>query len=329
MAQVRASYPRFKREAQTPAITLTQDDVAILQHVFRHRFVRSDDLYRLFPGRSPDKVSRRLVRLYRNHYLDRPIAQIDRFREGGSSAMVYGLDASGARYLKEQLNVAIGVANWRARNRSYRRESLDHTLAVASFMIDLETACRNHPSIELIRLDEILAGAPEKTRRSPKANGWPVPIRYAGASATVQLVPDAIFGLRATHPDGKKVRSFTFVEIDRGTMTIAPAKRVREGEGFLHRSSVLRKLLAYAASHELGLHREHLGIPIARVLTLTRNAHRADAIRAAAAALVVKPQTLPPGLFLFGALLDRENPLDALLTDAAGQPAALSSGRRR
>ena len=285
--------------------------------------MRSDDLYRLFPGRSPDKLSRRLVRLYRNHYLDRPIAQIDRFREGGSSALVYGLDAAGARYLKEKLNVPIGVANWKARNRSYRRENLDHTLAIASFMIDLEMACRASPAIDLIRFDEILAGAPEQTRRSAKPGGWPVPLRYGDAAGTVHIVPDAIFGLRLTDADGRKTRSFVFLEIDRGTMTIAPAKQVREGVGFLHRSSILRKLLAYGASHQLGLHKEHLGIPIARVLTLTQSAKRDDAMRIAANGLVVEPLRLPPGLFLFGALGGTQDPLRTVWTDAGGQPTRL------
>ena len=285
--------------------------------------MRSDDLYRLFPGRSPDKLSRRLVRLYRNHYLDRPVAQVDHFREGGSSALVYGLDAAGARYLKEQLNVAIGVVNWKARNRSYRRESLDHTLAIARFMIDLEMACRAHTSIELMRFDEILAGAPEQTRRSSKPGGWPVPLRYGDAAGTVHIVPDAIFGLRMTGPDGRKTRSFVFLEIDRGTMTIAPAKRVRDSDGFLHRSTVLRKLLGYAASHQLGLHKEHLGIPIARVLTLTNSARRAEAMREAASALVVRPERLPAGLFLFGVQAEGQDPLHADWSDVAGQATRL------
>lgn len=300
MAELRRSYPRFRREGDAPPIALTEDDVAILEHVYRYRFVRADDLYRLFSNRSPDKLSRRLVRLYRNQYLDRPIAQVDRFREGGSSALVYGLDGAGARFLKEHRGVDVASAGWKARNRAYTRSNLDHTLAVAQFMIDLEIACAGRNDIELIALDEILAARPSEAKQRAQFNGWPVPVRYAGASATVQLVPDAVFGLRATSPDGKKVRSFTFLEIDRGTMTIAPAKRVREGEGFLHRSSVLRKFLAYAASHERGLHREHLGIPIARILTLTTSAARAESMRIAALEHVVKPQRLSPELFLFG-----------------------------
>src|SRR6266699_2407999 len=128
MESRRASYPRFRREGEAPPVELTDDDVAILRHVFRHRFVRADDLYRLFPERSPDRLSRRLTLLYRNHYIDRPIAQIDRFRAGGSQALVYGLDTAGARYLKAKFGASIGATDWKARNRTYKRENLDHTL---------------------------------------------------------------------------------------------------------------------------------------------------------------------------------------------------------
>ena len=114
-----------------------------------------------------------------------------------------------------------------------------------------------------------------------------------------------------------------FPEIDRGTMTIAPAKHVRESDGFLHRSSVLRKLLGYAASNQHQLHREHLGIPIARVLTLTSSAKRAVAIRQAANALFVNPLQLPPGLFLFSVLAANSNPLGTDWANSAAQNARL------
>lgn len=318
MGALRTSYPRFKRGGDVPAISLTPDDIEILARVFRYRFVRADDLYRLFPNRSRDKLSRRLTWLYRNQYLDRPIAQIDRFRSGGSQAFVYGLDNAGARLLAERLGLSITSGEWKARNRTYTRENLDHTLSIARFMVDLELACRRRETVELISFEEILADAPERTRRLPQPGRWPVPVRWADASGEVMVAPDAIFGLRQTQADGRKVRSFVFLEIDRGTMTIAPAKRVRESSAFLHRTSILRKLLTYAYSHRLQRHREHLGIPIARVLTLTISPARAEAMRETAENLVTCPMRLPPALFLFGSLGESDDPLGATLTDASG-----------
>jgi len=165
VAGKRASYPRFRREGEAPRIELTDDDVAILRHVYRHRFVRADDFQRLLK-RSADRLSRRLTLLFRNEYLDRPPAQFDRFREGGSKAFVYGLGAKGARFLKEKVGMAIGPTDWRARNRTYVRENLEHTLAVSQFLIDLELACRKRIDLSLIHFSDIVAAAPEATRRS-------------------------------------------------------------------------------------------------------------------------------------------------------------------
>ena len=305
-------------------MALTADDIEILSRVFRYRFVRADDLYRLFPDRSPDRLSRRLTWLYRNQYLDRPIAQIDRFRSGGSQAFVYGLDNAGARLLAERLGLSITSGEWKARNRTYTRENLDHTLSIARFMVDLELACRRSGNVELISFDEVLADAPERTRRRPQPGRWPVPVRWADASGEVTVAPDAIFGIRVTQADGRIVRTFVFLEIDRGTMTIAPAKRVRESSAFLHRTSILRKLLTYGTSHHLQLHREHLGIPIARVLTLTTSLARAEAMRETALNLVTRPMRLPPALFLFGSLEASDDPLATVWTDAAGEPTRLT-----
>ena len=300
MGATRKSYPRFKRQSDALRIELTKDDTAILRHVFSHRFLRAEDLYRLFSERSADKLSRRLTRLYRNGFLDRPIAQVDRYREGGSKSLVYGLDTRGARYIKEVLNTPISTADWQARNRSYTRESLDHTLAISRFMVDLELSARAMPGVSIIPFDEILTGAPEATRKLAQPGRWPVELRWYASHSTVHTIPDAIFGIRQTGEDGKTRRAFIFLEIDRGTMTIAPAKNVREGEGFLFRTTMLRKFLTYAESYRQEVHRRHFGIPAARVLTLTTTPARAAAMRTVCEDYVVRPQKMPPGLFLFG-----------------------------
>lgn len=323
MGEERTSFPRFRRAGTAPRIALTDDDVEILRRVFRYRFVRADDLYRLFDQRSPDKISRRLVRLYRNHYLDRPIAQVDRYREGGSKAMVYGLDNAGARFIAESLGLSVTSGEWKSRNRTYTRENLDHTLSTTKFLIDLELACRSRTDVEFLPFEEIMESAPEGTRRLPQPGRWQVPVRWGEASGDVLLIPDAIFGLRLTQPDGRKVRSFVFLEIDRGTMTIVPSKHVHDSPAFLHRSSILRKLLTYATSHHLQLHNEHLGLPVARVLFLTPSAVRAEAMRQAASSYVIKLMRLPAGLFLFGTLSDAIAPLEVAWFDTDSQQTKL------
>lgn len=323
MGDVRTSYPRFRRTGASPRLELTQDDSAILQRVFRHRFVRAEDLYRLFPDRTPDRLSRRLTQLYRSKFLDRPISQIDYFRGAGSQSLVYGLDTAGARFLAEECGLSVGSGDWKSRNRSYTRDNLDHTLAVSRFLIDLELACAERPDLAYIPFEDIRDAAPKQTREASRQDRWAVSMRSATATASVHIIPDAIFGLRAVGEDGKAAKSHTFLEVDRGTMTVVPAASIRESEAFLFRSTILRKLLAYAESHRRELHKTHLGIPAARILFLTTSNARAEAMRAAAERFVLRPLNLPAGLFLFGAQAEGGSPLDLEYRNAAGAVAGL------
>ena len=86
----KARRPRFSRTAPDP-IQLTTDDIAIIGHVARHRFLRSTHLARLIPHRSYKKLIERLAALYHNGYLDRPRAQLDAYARSGSAPMVYAL----------------------------------------------------------------------------------------------------------------------------------------------------------------------------------------------------------------------------------------------
>lgn len=316
MGTVRASYPRFRREGGVPRIVLTGDDLALLLCVYRHRFVRADDLYRLFAHRSRDRLSRRLTWLYRNQFLDRPIAQVDRFRTGASQALAYGLDNAGARVVAERFGVPTGSADWRSRNRAFTRENLEHTLAITRFMVDLELACRDRPEVRLISFDEILAASPEATQRAPLPSRWAVPVSWSMARTEVQVMPDAIFGLRFSRSDGTAVQSFIFLELDRGSMTIVPTSRARESEGFLYRATILRKLLAYAESWRRNLHQTRFALPNARILFLTTTPARAEAMRMAAKTYVGDRGSIPSEAFVFGSFQSAVDPLALLMLDA-------------
>ena len=299
MGALRASRPRFRRAGDPPHVELTDDDVAILRTVYRHRFVRAEDLYQLFSNRSADRLSRRLTLLFRAEYLDRPPSQIDRFKEGGGSqSMVYGLGAKGAKYLKERVGTPIGATDWRSRNRTYTRDNLDHTLAVSTYLINLELACRKRGDVSLIHFERILERAPEATRRSPIPSRWTVEVNVNGTQATIMLAPDAIFALQYMN-DGKLGRSYFFLEMDMGTMTIAPAESVRRSEAFLYRATLLRKCLAYAESWRQDRHRNHFGIGSARVLTHTTTEARSEAIKLATRS-IEQGMKLSAGFFLFG-----------------------------
>jgi hypothetical protein len=319
----RASYPRFNRPDSEARVQLTKDDAEILRRVFRYRFIRASDLYRLLAHRSSDRISRRLVRMYRAGFLDRPPAQIDRFRAGGSQSLVYGLARKGAAYLAETNDLAVSLRDWKSRNETYTRENLDHTLAVTRFLVDLELACSKREGLELIPSDEIAAAAQSSGLQLSPVVRWSVPVSWHGRSGKVQIAPDAVFGLRFRNPSGAPRRTFIFLEVDRGTMTIVPARQVRESDVFLFRATILRKLLTYAESYRQGLHRDQLGLPTARVLLLTSSPARAEAMRAAAHRFVVSGGRVPAGLFLFGETESSTDVFHRSFIDANGTPTAL------
>ena len=310
---VRSSLPRFRRVGIAAPLRLTDDDIAILRHINRHRFLRTTDLYRLMADRSPDRLSRRLACLYRAEYLDRPLSQIDRFRGGGSQPLVYGLDNRGAAHLAAIDGAKAPKGTLRSRNRAFTRDNLDHTLATAAFMIDMELACRATGGVEFVPPEAVLCG---------RAARWTVSLPWRGYRADVQIAPDAVFGLRLSQ-DGASLRSFYFVETDTGCMTITPSEHVRRSEALLYRSSILRKLLAYAMSHHEGAHQGHLGIPAARVLFVTTNAARAEEMRRAAERFVLPHVGIPSGMLLFAATGDTIDPFTSILLTVEGAAVSL------
>jgi hypothetical protein len=247
-----------------------------------------------------------MMRLYRAQLIDRPLAQIDVFRGGGSQPLVYGLDNAGAARLAA-LDGHAGESDMRGRNRRFTRENLDHTLATACFMVDVELACRDTSGITFIPPDDIRRDGAGRLR----AGRWSVSLPWQGHRADVMVAPDAMFGLLRERIGEPPLRSFCFVEVDRGTMTIVPSERVRRSEAFLYRATVLRKLFAYAVSHRERMHHRHLAVPSARVLFLTTSSGRANEMRRAAHDLVLRYLDVPAGLFLFGVLGEPGNPLKA------------------
>jgi hypothetical protein len=231
-------------------LVLTPRDRAVLEHVHRHRFLSSVQIVRLHDGR-PQPILRRLQLLYHHGHLDRPRAQIDYFHKGGGSRpMVYGLGRRGAELL--------GLTRSRFEERHVGRLHLLHTLRVADVLVGVELACRSQEDVEFIPAtslaEDLAPGRPFQ---------WPVTVRHDGAPRRVGMIPDGVFALRG--PDGRCV--LHFVEADRGTM---PVRRRS-----LAASSVFRKLLAYAATWEQGLHASRFGVARFRVLVVTSSPARA------------------------------------------------------
>ena len=139
--------PHFTRVSVAP-ISIQDRDLAILEHVYRHRFLRSTHLYRLIGG-SEDKLRKRLQRLFHERYLDRPGAQLNYYRPGGGSQhMVYALGTPGAEELQRRLHLEKNQLDWiSGKNRTVKENYLEHTLAVADVMVGIELAVRGTKNI--------------------------------------------------------------------------------------------------------------------------------------------------------------------------------------
>lgn len=288
--------PRFHR-TPSPPFQLTARDTQIIQHIFRHRFLRSTQIVKLAGG-SKQQVLRRLHRLFHHGYLDRPRAQIEHYRNG-SQAMVYGIGHRGVKLLEQSLAVPQRKADWSAKNRNATRFFLEHTLAVAEVMVTLELACHGHDEVELVPHTEELVK-------------WNVEVRHTGNALTIGVIPDRVFGLRRKSNPTEVV--WYFLEADRATM---PVERHS-----LKQTSFARKLRAYHETWRQGVLKKEF--PRFRVLTVTTTPAR---VRNLIQANRTLSQGKGSGLFLFTSLDVFKNNISALdlpLLDGRGDAITLA-----
>ena len=261
---------RFRRAAPEP-MRLTDDDLAIIRHIARHRLLRSTHLLRLMPHRSDKKLLERLGALYHNGFLDRPRAQLDYYATAGSAPIVYALGNRGALILAEHDGMDRAQVDWTWKNRSVGRLFIEHTLLTADMMVAAERATRVHPDILLIDARQMLAAAPASTHAAENPLKLKTRSSVNGQLIEVAVIPDAVFGLDFIV--GRK-RKYFFLEADRATMPIVRTD--------LRQTSFARKLLAYLAgggkSNAFG---QHFGVGNFRVLTVTTSPERTATMIAA------------------------------------------------
>jgi hypothetical protein len=292
---------------------LTKDDIAIIRHVAKHRFLRSTHIVRLI-GRPAKKVVERLGALYHTAYLDRPRAQLDYYATTKRPPYVYALGNRGADLLAEIDGAEPAKVDWTDKNRDAGRPFIDHTLLVAEVMIAFEMAARARPDIILLEPHDILARAPEATQRADNPWKWRATVPHDGQFVSVAHVPDKVFGLDFT---AERKRVYFFLEADRATM---PVKRSN-----IRQTSVASKLLAYYHGYRAGHHTARFGIGNFRVLTVTTTQQRL-----ATMLQVGKDLTGGAGsnLFLFAdatALSSAADVLSFAWTSGKGEPVRLVS----
>ncbi len=268
--------PRFKRAPTVASLQLTERDRAIIRQVFRHRFLRSSHIVSLAGG-SPQQVLRRLQLLYHHEYLERPRIQIEYYHLGGSREIVYGLGKEGASLLQQEAGADAQSLHFGTRCDPPHRPIFEHDLLVSDIMVALELACRRTEGVRLLSGDEL--PLPGGVRRKLK---WNVKV---DDRTSLGVIPDRIFAIETPKFPGQ-IPCLYFLEADRGTMPI-----VRKD---LSQTSIYRKLLAYEATWERGLHHTQFGFHRFRVLTVTTTAKRGESLVEACSEL-----KSGHGLFLF------------------------------
>jgi len=276
---------------------LTARDVALLQNIARLRLATTAQLAAL-DGGSPQNVSRSLLALWENGYVERPEAQVaSRFLYEGSRPAIYGLTRKGAALLREHgLDVRRRLLDGIDKEQAAGWRFIEHTVSIAEFMVRLELGVRGRSDVRILERGEILLDAPKSNRdRLVKLEAS---IRLNGALRKNAAVPDALFGLRFNDEE----KSYFMLEIDRGEM---PVERYRNAQ----RTYFAKKMLTYYEANRQQRHVHDLGIENFRVLTVTTTNERVERMLSALNGIT---EGRGSNMFLFTdvATLAASNPLD-------------------
>lgn len=263
MSQPRLREPRFVRSDTFPPLAITERDFRILSVIERHRFARSDHV-RTAVGGSCQHLTRRLGRLYHAGLLERPRAQL-LIRDRPNAHLAYCVTPAGQSFLRER-----GLPTYASPPRSRGETmalSLSHSLRVTDVMLALERAASASDATFLHR---DAWGKDSEENAHLLQMRWSVTIRYDGKRVRCAVLPDGAFALEYSG-----IRSYFFVEVDRGTMPVS--------RGSPEQTSFRRKVLAYKATRDAGVLWKRHEITGFRVLVLAENPRRLSALRSAAA----------------------------------------------
>ncbi len=225
-------------------MNLTERDKRIVLSVYKHRFLKRDQIERLFFTQT-STCNQRLMRLYQHGYLERIFKPVS----FGSSQAVYALDKNGADLVAQMLEINRNKVNWKRKNNKIELLFLDHKLAINEFNVLLQQTIEKDRGIELLFWRN---ESNELNSRVPDPDGKR---KYLTVS------PDAFFGLQT-----QQGKSYFFLEVDMGTMTLARFSN---------------KIRAYKQYWKKGIYKEKFGFRSFRVLTVASSERRMMNLRKA------------------------------------------------
>jgi hypothetical protein len=305
--EARARGRLFERPVEPRPFRITPRDLRLLGNLARLRLASGEQLAAL-DGGSGQNVSRSLLALWENGYVERLLGQAEkRVLYKGSFPLIYGLTRPGAWLLRKHgFNVRRRLLYETDKQRRAGWRFIEHRVDITEFMVRLELASRGRDDIKLIERQEIIECAP-KTQRDRRVR-LVAKVKIDGVHHLLSVDPDELFGLRFA--EGKQPTYFMF-ERDRGEM---PVHRRRSKD----QTYYAKKMLTYYEANRGEEHVRELGIPNFRVLTVTTTPERVGQMIEAQ-----KEMTDGRGsnmfLFIDDANLLKGTPLDAYWTTGKGK----------
>lgn len=296
----------FERPAQPRTLRITDRDLDLMQNLARLRLASVAQLAAL-DGGSEQNVSRSLLALWENQFVDRVIGQVEsRLLYKGSYPTIYGLTRKGAWLLRKNgYEVRRRLLYEIDKQRDAGWRFIEHRVEITAFMVALQLSARGRTDVGVLDRRDILQDAP-KTRRDRRAR-LTAKIRIDGALKQHSVDPDELFGLRFLETEEE---SYFLFERDRGEM---PVRRRKSKD----QTYYAKKMLIYYEAFRAGEHRRELGIENFRVATVTTTPERV-------AQMIDAQREMTNGrgsnifLFVDEASLAASNPLDVLWTTGKG-----------
>ena len=236
---------RLKKFVREKGITLPMEvqdrDIGILKSLADHRFLNTQHILALHGGGSRN-ILRRLQKLFKNGYIERPRQQAS--LTGPQGYMVHAIGNRGVDLLCEHFpDFKKTKVDWLTKNKEVREHYIHHALMISNFRVVLNLALRNDQEAKL-----------SQWQQGRELRDY---VKFEGRK--VAVVPDAFFTL-----EDREDRMYFFLEADQSTMT---------------RGRFLRKMKAYWEWWKKGGHEEKLGIKSFRVLNLCKGEARKKNLR--------------------------------------------------
>jgi len=260
--------PRLRRKRKPSPIQLTDRDEVILRALHKYRFLTTEHLQILTETDSAWGMNKRLRLLYDHKFTDRPKAQHAIFSHADKRPVVHALGNEGAKLLSSRFGIAMPPSvYWTEKNRRIREKHIEHTLGISDFMVGMIKVCREAGNLRVIDKEEILAQSPKQTNQGKYPFRWKTIVHIQGQAHDIAIVPDYVFGLEYLDEAEGRNKSFFFLEVDRGGMSIVRTTTINQ-------TSFLRKMQSYEDTWNRKLVEKRFGIKSFRVLTLTSSDQR-------------------------------------------------------